>query len=78
MRRTTLKLVLGATALMFSCYLYTQTQEDEHDMTDLISSNVEALAAGEGTLVDVLCMGRGSVECAGYYVEEKIINYSLK
>lgn len=62
---------------MFACYLYTQTQEDDHDMTDLISSNVEALAAGEDDWVHVLCMGWGSVECAGDYVEEKVINYSL-
>lgn len=78
MKRTVVKLILGLTSLVFSCYLYTQTQEDDHDMTDLISSNIEALASGEGELVDVLCMGWGSVECAGYYVREKVINYSLK
>lgn len=77
MRRTVLKLFLGLTSLVFSCYLYTQTQRDDHEMTDLISSNIEALASGESGWVDVLCMGWGSVECDGYYVEEKVINYSL-
>lgn len=63
---------------MFSCYLYTQSQENNRDMTDLVSSNIEALASEESGWIHVLCMGWGSVECGGDYVEEKVINYSLR
>lgn len=78
MKKTIFKLVLGLTVLMFSCYLYTHIQRSDNNMTDLLSSNIEALASGEDEYVDVLCMGWGNVDCDGEWVEEKVINYSIR
>lgn len=45
---------------------------------DLMLSNVEALAAGEGT-VPIYCLGVGSVDCPmGGKVRKVVIGYSLE
>lgn len=75
MKKIFLKITICmACTVIATCCLYSQ---GDKNVTDLASSNIEALANGEGPGVPVMCLGRGSVECYGDKVEIKVTNYSL-
>ncbi len=56
------------------CVSYFLLKEERNVLTDLSSSNIEALASGENSGGG--CAGKGSVYCNGGYYEIKM--YSLK
>lgn len=75
MKKACLKITIGITCMVAAvCCLYMQ---DDRNVTDLVSSNIEALANEEGPMGGVLCLDSGSIDCYGDKVEMKVTNYSL-
>jgi hypothetical protein len=62
---------------MGGMYLFTCSSQSQ-PLTDLAKANIEALAQGEQSNENYICLGIGSVECHGSFVEEKFSIYHLK
>lgn len=73
MKKTIFKTAIVLSSFMVTCYLYTQKGNQG---SKLSSSNIEALANGEN-YGDTLCIGSGSVDCAGEKVEYTIEDFRL-
>lgn len=70
------KMKVAAVVACLAGVCFLDTGNSNEKMTALVLANAEALASGEGS--GYYCLGEGSVECRGYYVEVKVDNYSLK
>lgn len=73
MKKTIFKTAIVLSSLMAIYYLYAQR---ENQGSKLSSSNIEALASGEN-IEHTLCIGSGSVDCAGEKVEYTIDDFRL-
>lgn len=75
MKRILPKVIIVVTLLLSSLYL---VKEKKIDISDITLDNIEALAAGEGTIGKWHCLGSGSIDCPdGTKVEFFVDNYSL-
>lgn len=74
MKKTFLKIAIGAACLAAVCYF---SKQDKANLSELASTNIEALAEGEGW-INVQCYGWGTVDCYGRMVDTKIEGFSLE
>lgn len=71
--KTIIKITICAVCIVAA---YLGSRQAENEVTELVNSNVEALAGGED-YTTVFCYGSGSVDCYGNWVEMKISGLSL-
>lgn len=67
-KKTGITLIIFVSLLL--SILYLNKKDKNHIVSDLIFSNVEALAAGENG--DAICFGSGSIYCNGNYSEFRL------
>ncbi|WP_099464532.1 MULTISPECIES: NVEALA domain-containing protein [Parabacteroides] len=70
-KHKTLKILLIVSVIAAGCFFIPK----KNDIHNLAFNNIEALAGGEGSSTG--CMGTGSIECYGHYVEIKISGVRL-
>lgn len=68
MKKIFLNLMIVSCGVITDGYLYS---EKETNFNDIVFQNIEALA-GDEYYEDILCYGKGSVDCNGIKVEMKI------
>lgn len=73
-RKNVMKVILLVLCMAGGCLF--QFGNKQAVLNDLAMDNIEALAGGEGT-GGYTCLGSGSVDCHGDYVEIKVDGYSL-
>lgn len=71
-KHKTFKILLIVSVIAAGCFFIPK----KSDIHNLAFNNIEALAGGEGGGATG-CMGSGSIECYGHYVEIKISGVSL-
>ena len=74
-KKTLLKLIFTVSCLLAAYCLL--NNRETMALNQLAFQNIEALANGEDE-GNTDCFGRGSVDCRGYHVEDKISGYSLE